>query len=285
LNSFINIKNLSYSYNKGTPLEKRALNKVTLNINEGEFIAIIGHTGSGKSTLIQHLNGLLKPDSGQIEIDGLNTSKKELKQLRKKVGIVFQYPEHQLFEETVYKDIEFGLLKHNIDENERKKRIYETAKLLELSEELLQKSPYELSGGQKRRAAIAGILVLKPKILVLDEPVAGLDPIGCKELFHIVENLYLNNKITVILVSHSMEIVADYAKRIIVMEKGEIKMDGSVSEIFKEAKQLEKIKLSIPQITKLMNKLNKKDSSISSEIYTVDQALKEILRILEDKDD
>lgn len=285
MSKLIEIKNLSYSYNKGTPLEKKALDDISLDINKGEFIAIIGHTGSGKSTLIQHLNGLIKPDNGTIIVDGLDTTKKGLKYLRKKVGIVFQYPEHQLFEETVYKDIEFGLIKHNIDEQERIKRINETAKILELSDDILQKSPYELSGGQKRRAAIAGILVLKPKILVLDEPIAGLDPIGCKELFNLVEDLYYNNNITVILVSHSMEIVANYAKRIIVMEKGKIKMDGSVNEIFRQNDELLKIKLSTPQITKLMKKLNVKDNKISKNIFTVEQALEELVKYLEDKND
>jgi len=285
LSKFIDIQNVSYSYNKGTPLEKKALDNISLTIDKGEFLAIIGHTGSGKSTLIQHLNGLLKPDNGSIFIDNQDTSGKGLKQLRKKVGIVFQYPEHQLFEETVYKDIEFGLLKHNIDETERKKRILETAKIMELSEDVLQKSPYEISGGQKRRAAIAGILVLKPNILILDEPVAGLDPSGCRELFGIVNKLYLNNNITVILVSHSMELVADYAKRIIVMEKGVIKMDGSVHDIFAKAKELAKMGLSVPQITKLMKKLNSKNLAIKKDIFTIQEAMEELIKFMEEKDD
>ncbi len=278
MNNIITLSNVSYTYNRGTPLEKKALNQTSLSIDKGEFVAIIGHTGSGKSTLIQHMNGLLKPEEGSIVIDGQDTQGKGLKELRKKVGIVFQYPEHQLFEESVYKDIEFGLLKHNIPEEERKKRILETASILELSDELLEKSPYELSGGQKRRAAIAGILVLQPEILVLDEPVAGLDPAGCKELFNIVLQLHKTKKITVILVSHSMEIVADYANRIIVMENGQIVMDGLVNEIFSREDELRSINLSVPQIAKLMQLLNKKDSTINSQIFTVDKAYEEILK-------
>lgn len=278
LNNIITLSNVSYTYNKGTPLEKKALNKISLSIDKGEFVAIIGHTGSGKSTLIQHMNGLLKPEEGSIVIDGQDTQGKGLKELRKKVGIVFQYPEHQLFEESVYKDIEFGLLKHHIPEEERKRRIKETASILELSDDLLEKSPYELSGGQKRRAAIAGILVLEPEILVLDEPVAGLDPAGCKELFNIVLQLHQSKKITVILVSHSMEIVADYANRIIVMENGQIVMDGLVNEIFSREDELRKINLSVPQIAKLMQLLNKKDDKINSQIFTVEKAYEEILK-------
>lgn len=278
MNNIITLSNVSYSYNKGTPLEKKALNQVFLSIDKGEFVAIIGHTGSGKSTLIQHMNGLIKPDKGSIIIDGQDTKGKGLKELRKKVGIVFQYPEHQLFEETVYKDIEFGLLKHSIPKDERKKRIKEIATILELSDDILLKSPYELSGGQKRRAAIAGILVLQPEILVLDEPVAGLDPAGCKELFNIVRQLHLIKKITVILVSHSMEIVADYADRIIVMDRGQIKMDGLVDEIFSREDELRAINLSVPQIAKLMQLLNQLDSTINSKIFTVDKAYDEILK-------
>lgn len=285
MSKLIEFHDVSYTYNKGTPLEKKALNHVSFSVDKGEFLAIIGHTGSGKSTLIQHLNGLLKPDTGKIIIDSQDTSGKGLKQLRKKVGIVFQYPEHQLFEETVYKDIEFGLIKHNIDEPERKLRIQETARIMELSDELLQKSPYELSGGQKRRAAIAGILVLQPDILVLDEPIAGLDPRGCNELFNIVNNLYSSKNITVILVSHSMETVADYAKRIIVMDNGNIIIDGNVNEVFLKDEELERNGLSVPQITKLMKKINLKNDKISREIFTVDQALEEIISYLEGKHD
>lgn len=265
---------------KGTPLEKKALDNIDLEIGRGEFVALIGHTGSGKSTLVQHLNGLLKTDEGEITVDGMKTRGKELKQLRKKVGIVFQYPEHQLFEETVYKDIEFGLLKQGIDEKERHRKICETASILEIDDEVLYKSPYEISGGQKRRAAIAGILVLEPEILVLDEPAAGLDPAGTRELFDIVTTLYREKNITVILVSHSMELVADYASRIIVMSNGAIHSDGKPEDVFKKGNELEKIGLGIPQITKLMIELKKYSPAINHDIFNVDDARDEILRLL-----
>ncbi|MCD6322485.1 MAG: energy-coupling factor transporter ATPase [Clostridiales bacterium] len=265
---------------KGSPLQKKALENINLEIDSGEFVALIGHTGSGKSTLVQHLNGLLKVDEGEITVAGMKTKGKDLKELRKKVGIVFQYPEHQLFEETVYKDIEFGLLKQGIEEKERHKKICETASILEIDDEILYKSPYEISGGQKRRAAIAGILVLEPEILVLDEPAAGLDPAGTRELFDIVTNLYKEKNITVILVSHSMELVADYASRIIVMNQGKIHSDGTPKEIFKQGKELERIGLGVPEITKLMNALKKYNKDIKQDIYSVDEALAEIIRLM-----
>ena len=278
MDNIISIKNLSYTYMKGTPLEKKALEEINLEIGRGEFVALIGHTGSGKSTLVQHFNGLLKIEEGEISVAGMRTKGKDLKELRKKVGIVFQYPEHQLFEETVYKDIEFGLLKQGIEESERHRKICETAAILELDNTLLKKSPYELSGGQKRRAAIAGILVLEPDILVLDEPAAGLDPAGTRELFDIVTALYKEKNITVILVSHSMELVADYASRIIVMNKGRIHSDGKPSEIFMQGRELEKIGLGVPEITILMNSLKKYCPDIRQDIFSVDEALKEILK-------
>lgn len=265
---------------KGSPLEKKALNNISLEIGSGEFVALIGHTGSGKSTLVQHLNGLLKVDEGEITVAGMKTKGKDLKELRKKVGIVFQYPEHQLFEETVYKDIEFGLLKQGIEEKARHKKICETASILEIDDEILYKSPYEISGGQKRRAAIAGILVLEPDILVLDEPAAGLDPAGTRELFDIVTALYKEKNITVILVSHSMELVADYASRIIVMSDGKIHSDGTPAEIFKQGKELEKIGLGVPEITRLMNALKKYNKDVKQDIFSVDDALIEIVRLM-----
>lgn len=280
MDKLISIKNLSYTYMKGTPLEKKALDNIDLEISKGEFIGLIGHTGSGKSTLVQHLNGLLKIEEGEITVAGMKTRGKDLKELRKKVGIVFQYPEHQLFEETVYKDIEFGLLKQGVDEKERHRRICETAAVMELDDDILSKSPYELSGGQKRRAAIAGILVLEPEILVLDEPAAGLDPAGTRELFDIVTNLYREKNITVILVSHSMELVADYASRIIVMSNGTIHSDGTPAEIFSQGEELEKIGLGVPEITKLMNMLKNYNKNIRQDIFSVEDAVTEILRIL-----
>lgn len=265
---------------KNSPLEKQAVFDISLDVEKGEFLAIIGHTGSGKSTLVQHLNGLIKPDSGTITVAGMPTKGKGLKELRRKVGIVFQYPEHQLFEETIYKDIEFGLLKQGIEAKERERRVRETAAVLELSDEILAKSPYELSGGQKRRAAIAGILVLEPEILILDEPAAGLDPAGTRELFDIVTSLYKEKHITVILVSHSMELVAEYASRIIVMNEGRIVIDGSPGEIFMQAEYLEKIGLGVPQITKLMARLSEFCPGIRRDIFSVRAAETEIMRCL-----
>ncbi|HPJ22480.1 MAG TPA: energy-coupling factor transporter ATPase [Clostridia bacterium] len=280
MDNIIIAKNISYTYMKGSPLEKKALDDVSLTMKKGEFAAIIGHTGSGKSTLIQHLNGLLKPDSGELVVAGLETAGRDLKELRKKVGIVFQYPEHQLFEETVYKDIEFGLLKQNIPDEERARRIKETASILELSESILQKSPYEISGGQKRRAAIAGVLVLEPEILVLDEPAAGLDPAGTRELFDIVTQLYREKQITVILVSHSMELVGDYASRIIVMNEGRISHDGTPSEIFGLGDELEKIGLGTPQISKLMARLSSFYPGLRKDVFTVGDAQRAIMEYM-----
>ncbi|MFO7612075.1 MAG: energy-coupling factor transporter ATPase [Clostridia bacterium] len=274
------MRDVNYTYMKGSPLEKQAIFDISLDVQKGEFLAIIGHTGSGKSTLVQHLNGLIKPDSGTITVAGMPTKGKGLKELRRKVGIVFQYPEHQLFEETIYKDIEFGLLKQGIDEKERERRVKETAAVLELSDEILAKSPYELSGGQKRRAAIAGILVLEPEILILDEPAAGLDPAGTRELFDIVTSLYNEKHITVILVSHSMELVAEYASRIIVMNEGRIVIDGSPGEIFMQAEYLEKIGLGVPQITKLMTRLSEFCPGIRRDIFSVRAAEAEIMKCL-----
>lgn len=281
MDKIIQLRNINYTYMKGGPLEKKALKNINLEIARGEFAAIIGHTGSGKSTLVQHLNGLIKPESGTVKVAGLDGRGKDLKDLRKKVGIVFQYPEHQLFEETVFKDIEFGLIRQGVPEEERKKRVLKTAEMLELSGDLLQKSPYELSGGQKRRAAIAGILVLEPEILVLDEPAAGLDPAGTRELFDIVNSLYNEKNITVILVSHSMELVADYAKRIIVMNDGEIAADGPPEEIFMMGEKLEAMGLGVPQITKLMAELKKYFPGIRPDVFRVEEAQAEIMRCLE----
>lgn len=283
LNNIISIKNLSYTYMKNTPFEKKALDDISLVIKEGEFVALIGHTGSGKSTLVQHLNGLLKLEEGEIEVAGMQTKGKDIKELRKQVGIVFQYPEHQLFEETVYKDIEFGLIKQEIEKKDRDKKVIDIAKLLQI-EDLLDKSPYELSGGQKRRVAIAGILVLEPKILVLDEPAAGLDPLGTRELFDIVTSIYKKKGITVILVSHSMELVADYASRIIVMNRGRVYADDKPAVIFQKRAEMEKIGLGIPQITALMLKLAEKHPDIKTDIFKVEDAIKEIRRRLGEKE-
>ncbi|HHV95109.1 MAG TPA: energy-coupling factor transporter ATPase [Clostridiaceae bacterium] len=274
------VENLSYIYLKGSPFERKALDNVNLVINQGEFVGIIGHTGSGKSTLIQHFNGILKPTSGKVIVDGIDTSNKGLKELRKKVGIVFQYPEQQLFEETVYKDIAFGLKQLNQSEDEIDKKIRKVIKIVGLDEDILEKSPFELSGGQKRRVAIAGILVMEPSILVLDEPAAGLDPKGRNEIFGFLQKLYNQTKITIIIVSHNMEEVAKIVNRVIVINKGKIAMDGSPREVFSNVSALENIGLSAPQITYLMKKLKKKIPDLRDDIFTVEEAKREILRYL-----
>ena len=276
----INIENLSYIYMKGSPYEKLALDKINCVINNGEMVGIIGHTGSGKSTLIQHFNGILKPTSGKVIINGTDVTGKNIKDMRKQVGIVFQYPEHQLFEETVYKDIAFGLIKMEMTEAEIDIRVKKIIKVVGLSQEILEKSPFELSGGQKRRVAIAGVVVMEPSILILDEPTAGLDPKGRDEVFGFINHLHRLLGITVILVSHSMEDIAKMVERVIVMNKGTILMDGATKEVFKHAEVLEGIGLSAPQITYLMKKLKLLIPNINQDILTIEEAKNEILKYL-----
>lgn len=274
------IENLSYIYMKGTPFEKIALDDINLKIDDGEFVGIIGHTGSGKSTLVQHFNGLLKPSAGKVVINGIDASGKNLKELRQMVGLVFQYPEHQLFEETVYKDIAFGLMKQGIVGQEADARIREAAAAVGLKEVSLEKSPFELSGGQKRRAAIAGTLVLKPSILVLDEPTAGLDPAGRDEIFNIIRDLHASTHITIILVSHSMEDIARLVDRVVVMNDGKVDMDGSVKEVFVNIERLENIGLSAPQISYLIKRLKAVEPEINDRIFSVEEAKAELLKYL-----
>ena len=282
------IENLNFIYNPNTPFEKRALDNISLEIEQGEFIGLIGHTGSGKSTLVQHLNGLLKPTSGKIIIDGVNITEKEanLKEIRQKVGLVFQYPEHQLFEETIYKDIAFGPKNLGLNEEEVKARVKEAMELVGLDyEELKDRSPFELSGGQKRRVAIAGVLAMKPKILVLDEPTAGLDPRGRDEILGEIQQLYDKENMTTILVSHSMEDIAKLVNRILVMHRGKVVIDGKTRDVFKRANELEGLGLGVPQITKFMMKLKERDNSIRDTILTVEEAKEEILEYLRRKKD
>lgn len=276
----IRVENLSYIYMKGTPFEKKALDNINIDIEDGEFLGIIGHTGSGKSTLVQHMNGILKPTSGKIYIDGIDISSKNAKELRNQVGIVFQYPEHQLFEETVFKDIAFGLERRGFEEAEIADRVKKALKMVGLTEEVLSKSPFELSGGQKRRVAIAGVLVLEPRILVLDEPTAGLDPKGREAVFELILNLHTQLNITVILVSHSMEDIARFVKRVIVMNRGTIEMDGTLEQVFKQTNRLEQIGLSVPQITYLMRRLKSYVPEINENIFTVAEAKKEIIKCI-----
>lgn len=276
----IKVENLSYAYMEGTPFEKMALENINIEIKKGEFVGIIGHTGSGKSTLVQHFNGLLKPTKGRVIINGIDTSGKDLKELRKQVGIVFQYPEHQLFEETVYKDISFGLKKIGMESKQIYEKVNKTLEIVGLSKDVLDKSPFELSGGQKRRVAIAGVLVMEPEIIILDEPAAGLDPNGRNEIFYFIKKLYERYGISVILVSHNMEEITRLVKRVIVMNKGRIEMDGYVKDIFKDTERLEQIGLSAPQITYLMKKLKKVFYDIDDNVYTIKDAKMEIMKYL-----
>ena len=280
----IEIKNLNYIYSSGLTSERQALFDINLEINSGQVVALIGHTGSGKSTLIQHLNALISPSSGSIVIDGLDITQKGIKKndVRKKVGLVFQYPEYQLFEETVYDDISFGPKNLGLSSDEIKSRVYKACEVVGVKEKYFSFSPFDLSGGQKRRVAIAGVIAMEPDVLVLDEPVAGLDPKGRDGILTMIENLHrYRPDITIIFVSHSMEDVARVADTIIVMNKGRVHMTGSVAEIFSQGDELEKIGLSVPQITKITDMLRKKGYDIVPEIYTLkygEQAIVDMLR-------
>ncbi len=276
----IKVEDLYYTYMGGGPFEKNALHDVNIEIDDGAFIGIIGHTGSGKSTLIQHLNGILKPTKGRVVINGIDTKQKNLKELRQQVGIVFQYPEHQLFEETVKKDISFGLLKQGLSQKEIDERVISSIQSVGLDETVLEKSPFELSGGQKRRVAIAGVVAMSPHILVLDEPTAGLDPKGRDEIFGYITKLHKDSNMTIILVSHSMEDIARLSERVIVMNEGTVFMDKPSKEIYSQPEELEKIGLSAPQITYLMKKLKDVYPGINENIFTVEDAAKELAKYL-----
>ena len=277
--SRISIRNVSYIYNEGMPFEKKALNNINLEIEAGEFIALIGHTGSGKSTLVQHLNGLNEPTSGEILYDGVNYREKGNKTatLRQKVGLVFQYPEYQLFEETVIKDIAFGAVNQGLSEEEVDLRVRRAMERVGLSyDDIGEESPFSLSGGQKRRVAIAGILAMEPEVLVLDEPTAGLDPHGSREILNEIKGIYETTDTTIVLVSHSMEEVAQLATRMIVMDNGEVRMDDTPREIFKREKELESIGLGVPQVRSAMTMLKEKGLDVEENCITVDEALKEL---------
>ncbi|KNY27235.1 Sulfate-transporting ATPase [Pseudobacteroides cellulosolvens ATCC 35603 = DSM 2933] len=274
------INNLRHTYMVGSPYEKNALIDINININDGESVGIIGHTGSGKSTLVQHLNGILMPVSGSININGIDVNKKNMKEIRKQVGLVFQYPEHQLFEETVFKDIGYGLSKQGYEGKTVEEKILQTINIIGLDKNLLEKSPFRLSGGEKRKVAIAGVLAMKPKVLILDEPGAGLDPKGRDEIYDAVVKFKKENNATIILVSHSMEDLARYVDRIIVLNRGRIEMDGTVAEVFKNDELLKNIGLSVPQITCFMRLLKKKLPELNSDVFTVKEAKEAILGYL-----
>ncbi len=280
--SILELKNICYTYGVGTPFEKKAVNDVSFSVNKGELIGIIGHTGSGKSTLVQMLNGLMKPTSGQVLLDGVDIwdKPKEIRKIRFKVGMVFQYPEYQLFEETVYKDISFGPFNKGLSQEEIDKEVRRAARFTGLKDELLDKSPFDLSGGEKRRAAIAGVIAMDPDVLVLDEPTAGLDPMGRDVLLSQIVRYHKERQNTVLLVSHSMEDIARVADRIVVMNKSKLVMFDETQKVFARGDELEKIGLRIPQITKIMSQLRKRGVDVPEGILTVDSAVDYLLPLI-----
>ncbi|MEG0641511.1 MAG: energy-coupling factor transporter ATPase [Clostridium sp.] len=279
----IKIEKLTHVYMPKSPFEKLALDNVSIDINDGDFVALIGHTGSGKSTLIQHMNGLLEATSGKIIIDDLDITEKGVKltEIRKKVGLVFQYAEYQLFEETIEKDIAFGPKNLGLNEEEITNRVKKSMDMVGLDYDLYKdKSPFDLSGGQKRRVAIAGVIAMEPRVLILDEPTAGLDPRGREEILAQIKTLHDIHNMTIILVSHSMEDVAKLAERVVVMNEGQIALQGKPEEVFKEIETLEKIGLGVPQVTYLMRALRDKGFNVSDEAYTIEKAKEELLKVL-----
>lgn len=281
--SIIKTENLCYVYGEGTPFKKTALDNINLDIEEGELVGIIGHTGSGKSTLIQHFNGLLKPTSGKVYIDGeeLYADKSKLRAIRFKVGLVFQYPEYQLFEETVYKDIAYGPKNMGLSDDEIDKRVIETARLVGLKKEHLQKSPFELSGGQKRRVAIAGVMAMVPKVLILDEPTAGLDPHGRDRILGLIKEYHKEMKSTVMLVSHSMEDVAKTVSKILVMNDSRVFMYDTPEKVFARVRELCDMGLTVPQITRVFDRLKAAGIDFNDEVYSCEYAKKLVLRLLD----
>ena len=282
----IRLENVCYTYGSDTTSEIKALNNVNLEINKGEFVAIIGHTGSGKSTLIQHFNGLERPKSGNVFYNNENIYENnyDLRKLRCKVGLVFQYPGHQLFEETVLKDVCFGPMNMGMSREEAEKKAKLMLEQVGINEKCYNKSPFELSGGQKRRVAIAGVLAMNPEIIVLDEPTAGLDPKGRDKILNRIKELHDNTGIGVVLVSHSMEDVANYAQRLIVINNGKIKYDGMPKDVFKHYKELEKMGLKAPQITYIMHKLKEKGLDVDENVITIEEARENIMQCLNRKD-
>ena len=278
----IETKGLTYTYSPGTPFEKTAINGVSLTVERGEFVGVIGHTGSGKSTLVQHLNGLLRPTAGQVLLDGQDIWKepKKIRAVRFRVGMVFQYPEHQLFEENTYKDIAFGPKNMGLNEQEIDERVRRAAEFVGLKPELLEKSPFELSGGEKRRAAIAGVMAMEPEVLILDEPTAGLDPKGRDLMLEQLRRYRREKDVTVLLVSHSMEDVARVADKVLVMHQAEIAMVDRTPAVFSRAAELEAIGLSVPAVTRVFMLLREKGLDPGDNAYTVEQAVEQLLPLL-----
>ncbi len=279
----IQVRNLTHIYSEGMPYESVALEDISFDINKGEFVGVIGHTGSGKSTLIQHLNGLLKPKSGSILIDGVDITGKDVKMrdIRRKIGLVFQYPEYQLFEETVHKDVAFGPLNLGLSQEETDQRVAEAIGLVGLDyEEIANRSPFELSGGQKRRVAIAGVIAMKPEILILDEPTAGLDPKAHADILRMVERIHEVQQNSIILVSHNMGDIARLAGKVLVMDRGRLALTGTPGEVFRQADLLESLGLGLPPATYLMRELQSKGVPVSGDILTMEEAEEELYRIL-----
>lgn len=281
----IRTENLTHIYSAGTPFEMTAIKDVNLQVEKGEFIAIVGHTGSGKSTLIQHLNGLVAPTSGKIYFDGqdIYASKETTRSVRFKVGLVFQYPEYQLFEETVYKDIAFGPKNMGLSDSEIDERVKEAAGFVGLKEKNLDRSPFELSGGQKRRAAIAGVIAMRPQVLILDEPTAGLDPKGCGDIIENIRTFRRETGATVIMVTHDMEDAAKTADRVIVMNHGTVAMDGTPAQVFSRSDELKEIGLRVPVVTQVAQRLRELGLPVDNSVYTVEQAVAAILKVRDGK--
>jgi ABC-type cobalt transport system, ATPase component len=277
--SDIRIAGLNHVYSEGTPFEKIALNDINLEIPQGQFVGLLGHTGSGKSTLIQHFNALLKPTSGNIYVGGedINATKESRRDIKFKVGLVFQYPEYQLFEETVYRDIAFGPKNMGLSDEEIDERVREAAGFVKIREELFEESPLELSGGQKRRVAIAGVIAMRPEIVILDEPTAGLDPVGCRQILDNICNYRESTGSTIIIVSHNMDDIARIADRLIVLSKGAVAMDGTPEEVFSEPEQLKSLGLDVPKSTEIFMRLREKGVNLKGPVYTHEQLLAAIL--------
>lgn len=282
MSAVISVKNLSHKYNEGLPHENVAIDSISFDIEKGDFIGLIGHTGSGKSTLVQHLNGLLKPSSGDVLLDGKSiwADKKSPRAARFKVGLCFQYPEYQLFEETVEKDIAYGPKNMKLSDEEIGKRVVTAASFVGLRPEHLKKSPFELSGGEKRRAAIAGVMAMSPEVLILDEPTAGLDPKGRDKILQMIQNYRAKTGCTVILVSHSMEDIAKVASKVLVMNRGKVAMYDETDKVFAKSEELSEMGLNVPQVSKVFSILKSKGVPVSDGIFTVENGVKDIARLL-----